>query len=160
LYLRSYDLVGSVTVSLDGEIRCRCSIFSQFPALLASPSSIGPPRTTVATSRRRNRLRRRLPPRPCHHGCHGSSSWLACSNAPLVTPFIVLALLQLRDAHRLHSFTSTTQVTVERRPRHQFSSSSVQPSSASTSLQCTRHHHWPSSSASSSVQPSSASTSR
>ena len=40
----------------------------------------------------------------------GSSPWLARSGAPLVIQFIILALLQLRDAHRLHSFTSTTQV--------------------------------------------------
>jgi hypothetical protein len=50
----------------------------------------------------------------------GSSPWPARFGAPLVIPFIVLALLQLRDAYRLHSFTSNAQVTPKRRPHHQF----------------------------------------
>ena len=55
----------------------------------------------------------------CHRGratmaAMGSLPCLAHSSTPLVIPFIVLALLQLCDAHRLHSFTSTAQVMAER----------------------------------------------
>jgi len=44
----------------------------------------------------------------------GSSPWPAHSGAPRVIPFIVLALLQLDDAHQLNSFISNAQVTPER----------------------------------------------
>jgi hypothetical protein len=80
-------LCRSTAAPLDGKIRRRCSIFSQFPALPALPSSYGPPQTAVATSCRCNRLRRWLPPRPCHHGRHGqltvASSFRRSSGDPV-----------------------------------------------------------------------------
>jgi hypothetical protein len=110
--LLSFPLIYRSTATLlDDKICRRCSIFPQFPVLSAPPSSCGPPRNAVATSHHRNRLRRRLPPRLCPHGHRGSSPWPARFSAPLVILFIVLALLQLHDAHRLHSFTSNAQVT-------------------------------------------------
>jgi hypothetical protein len=113
--LLSFPLIYRSTATLlDDKICRRCSIFPQFPVLSAPPSSCGPPRNAVATSHHRNRLRRRLPPRLCPHGHRGSSPWPARFSAPLVILFIVLALLQLHDAHRLHSFTSDAQVTPER----------------------------------------------
>jgi hypothetical protein len=43
----------------------------------------------------------------------GTLSWQARFGAPLIILFFILAPLQLHDAHQLHSFTSTGQVTPE-----------------------------------------------